>query len=413
MIEITQRGHNQNMKRQNVTIFLATMLVGALLTACGTGSGSAGDGAGAGSGKAAASNIIKIATQSPLSGPQSLEGEGIKLGAELAIKERAEDFKKLGFELQISPQDDQADPKIGVSNAEMLISDADVLAVVGHYNTGVAIPASVKYEEGQLAMISPANTGVQLTEEQKKTVNRLVARNDQIAPAAAKYAKEKLGIKSVYFLHDKTAYGQGLADEVRKAFKELGVEELGYEGVTAGEKDYSSVINVLVAKKPELVFFGGMYAEAGIIAKQAKEKGFTGVIMGGEGLESNDMYKIAGPAAEGIIYATVVGDIRSQEEGKKWVEKYKSEFGKEPGAFSAFAYDAALVALNGIEKALQENGNKKPSREQVMNAIRSTTDFKGQFTQVTFDEKGDNKFSQVYIYRYGKEKAEFVGEAGK
>ncbi|HZG14181.1 MAG TPA: branched-chain amino acid ABC transporter substrate-binding protein [Candidatus Bathyarchaeia archaeon] len=404
------------MKKKNISFFLSAIVTGALLTACGAGGGAgnnAGGATGDNTGGQAGTSVIKIATQSPLSGPQSLEGEGIKLGAELAVKDRAEDFKKLGIDLQLFPQDDQADPKIGVSNAEMLISDNDVLAVVGHYNTGVAIPASVKYEEGQLAMVSPANTGVQLTEEGKKSVNRLVARNDQIAPAAAKYAKDTLGIKSVYFLHDKTSYGQGLADEVRKAFKDLGVQELGYEGVTAGEKDYSSVINVLVAKKPDLVFFGGMYAEAGIIAKQAKEKGFAGSIMGGEGLESNDMYKIAGPAAEGIIYATVVGDIRSQEEGKKWVEKYKAAFGKDPGAFSAFAYDAALVALNGIEKAIKENGGKKPSREQVLNAVRGTTDFNGQFTKVSFDEKGDNKFSQVYIYRYGKEKAEFVGEASK
>jgi len=399
-------------KRKRFNLLLSSLLVGSLLAGCGAGGDTATNGGTTDNGGAASgSTVIKIATQSPLSGPQSLEGEGIKLGAELAVKDRAEDFKKLGFDLQLFPQDDQADPKIGVSNAEMLISDNDVLAVVGHYNTGVAIPSSVKYEEGQLAMVSPANTGVQLTEEGKKTVNRLVARNDQIAPAAAKYVVDKLGIKTVFLVHDKTAYGQGLADEVRKAFKDLGVQELGYEGVTAGEKDYSSVVNVITAQKPDLVFFGGMYAEAGIIAKQAKEKGFTGKIMGGEGLESNDMYKIAGDAAEGILYATVVGDIRSQEEGQKWVEKYKSTFGKDPGAFSAFAYDATLVALNGIEKAIKENGNKKPTREQVMNAVRGTTDFKGLFTEVSFDEKGDNKHSKVYIYQFGKEKAEFLGEA--
>jgi branched-chain amino acid transport system substrate-binding protein len=397
---------------KKLSLFLSALLIGSLVAGCGAGnsnSGSSGGGNAAGSG----TSVIKIATQSPLSGTQSLEGDGIKLGAELAVKDRAEDFKKLGFELQLFPQDDQADPKIGVSNAEMLISDQDVLAVIGHYNTGVAIPASQKYEEGQLAMVSPANTGVELTEAGKKTVNRLVARNDQIAPAAAKYAKEKMGVTSVYIAHDKTAYGQGLADEVRKAFQELGVKELGYEGVTPGEKDYSSIVNQLVALKPDLVFYGGMYAEAGIIAKQAKEKGFAGKFMGGEGLESADIYKIAGPAAEGIVYATVVSDIRSQEEGKKWVEKFKSAFGKEPGAFSPFAYDATLVALNGIEKAIKENGGKKPTREQVMNTIRSTTDFQGLFTKVSFDEKGDNKHSQVYIYQYGKEKAEFIGEAGK
>jgi len=397
---------------KKISLLLSTFLLGSVVAGCAGGGSNAG-GSAAGDSASNGSKVIKIATQSPLSGAQSLEGDGIKLGAELAVKDRAEDFKKLGFELSLYPQDDQADPKIGVSNAEMLISDQDVYAVIGHYNTGVAIPASVKYEEGNLAMVSPANTGVKLTEEGKKTVNRLVARNDQIAPAAAKYAQEKMGVKTVYIVHDKTSYGQGLADEVRKAFKDLGVTELGYEGVTAGEKDYSSLVNQIVGQKPDLVFYGGMYAELGIIAKQAKEKGFAGKFMGGEGLESNDMYKIAGPAAEGIVYATVVSDIRSQEEGKKWVERFKSSFGKEPGAFSPFAYDATLVALSGIEKAIKENGGKKPTREQVMNAIRSTTDFQGLFTKVSFDEKGDNKYSQVYIYRYGKEKAEFQGEAGK
>lgn len=398
--------------KKNARLLLASLLVGSLVAGCGSGTSSSTAGNSSDGGNSG-SAVIKIATQSPLSGAQSLEGDGIKLGAQLAVQDRTEDFKKLGFDLQLFPQDDQADPKIGVSNAEMLISDHDVFAVIGHYNTGVAIPASVKYEEGKLAMVSPANTGVDLTEAGKKSVNRLVARNDQIAPAAAKYVKEKMGATTVYLAHDKTAYGQGLTDEVRKAFKDLGVTELGYEGVTAGEKDYSAIVNQLIAQKPDLVFFGGMYAEMGIIAKQAREKGFTGKFMGGEGLESSDMYKIAGPAAEGIVYATVVSDIRSEEAGKKWVDQYKAAFKKEPGAFSPFAYDATLVALNGIEKAIKENGGKKPTREQVESAIRATSEFNGLFTKVSFDEKGDNKHSQVYIYQYGKEKAEFLGKAGE
>ncbi|USG66436.1 branched-chain amino acid ABC transporter substrate-binding protein [Brevibacillus ruminantium] len=411
------------MKKKNKLLFLSTLLVGALVTGCGSSGGANTGQTSSGNTNTPAPStesnpnpgltVLKIATQSPLSGAQSLEGEGIKLGAQMAVADRAEEFKKLGFEIQLFPQDDQADPKIGVTNAEMLIADQDVFAVIGHYNTGVAIPSSVKYEDGKLAMISPANTGVELTEAGKKSVNRLVARNDQIAPAAAKYAKDKLGATNVFLTHDKTAYGQGLTDEVRKAFKELGVNELGYEGITAGEKDYSAIVNQLVARKPDLVFFGGMYAEMGIIAKQARDKGYTGKFMGGEGLESADIYKIAGPAAEGIVYATVVSDIRSQEEGKKWIDRFKESFKKDPGAFSPFAYDATLVALNGIEKAIQENGGKKPTREQVMNAIRGTNEFSGLFTKVTFDDKGDNKHSQVYIYQYGKEKAEFMGEAGK
>jgi len=363
------------------------------------------------SGASGGNAVIKIATQSPLSGPESLEGEAIKLGAQLAVQDRAEDFKKMGFDLVLFPQDDQADPKIGVSNAEMLISDPDVLAVVGHYNTGVAVPSSTKYEEGKLAMVSPANTGVELTEEGKKTVNRLVARNDQIAPGAAKYAKEKMGVNTVFIIHDKTAYGQGLADEAKKAFENLGTKVVGFEGVTRGEKDYSAVVNLTVASAPDLVFFGGNYPEGGLIAKQLKEKGYKGRFMGGEGLDSKDIFKIAGDATQGMVFATAVGDIRASEEGKKWVERYKSTFNKDPGAFSAFAYDAALTVLNGIEKAIKENQNQKPTREQVMNAIRSTTDFQGQFVKVSFDEKGDNKYAQVYLYEYKGEEAKFVGVA--
>nr|WP_204517858.1 branched-chain amino acid ABC transporter substrate-binding protein [Brevibacillus fulvus] len=392
------------MNRAQGLLLVLGLAVSSILTGCGNASPTSAP-------EAKEEQVIKIATQSPLSGSLSLEGDGIKRGAELAIKDHAEEFRSLGFSLQLSPQDDQADPKIGVSNAEMLIADSDVLAVIGHYNTGVAIPASAKYEEGHLAMISPANTGVELTEGGKQTVNRLVARNDQIAPAIARYAKEQMGVTSVFYIHDKTAYGQGLADEVRKAFGNFHVTELGYEGITPGEKDYNAIVNQVIAKKPDLIFYGGMYAEVGIIAKQAKDKGYSGKIMGGEGLESKDIYKIAGDAAEGIVYATVVGDIRSREEGKKWLERYQQQFGQEPGAFSAFAYDATLVAINGIKQAIQENGKQKPTREQVMKAIRATKDFKGSFTEVSFDEKGDNTYSKVYIYRYGKEQAEFVGEA--
>ena len=235
-----------------------------------------------------------IATQSPLSGSQSAQGDSIKSGAEYALNLKKEEFKKLGFDLQLFPQDDQADPKIGVSNAEMIISNPDVLGVVGHLNTGVAIPASVKYEEANVVMVSPANTGVKLTEEGKKTVHRICARDDSQGPKAAMYAKNALGAKKVYVIHDKTAYGQGLADQVKKQFEKDGVEVLGFEGITAGEKDYTAVLNQIISKNPDLIFFGGMYPEGGILIKQAREKGYKGYFMGGDGFDNSDMIKIAG-----------------------------------------------------------------------------------------------------------------------
>lgn len=355
--------------------------------------------------------VIKIATQTPLSGNQSSLGDAIKTGAEYALNLRKEEFKKLGFDIQLFPQDDQADPKIGVSNAEMLISNPDVYGVVGHLNSGVAIPSSVKYEEGKLVMVSPANTAVKLTEEGKKTVHRICARDDAQGPKAAMYAKNTLGVKTAFIIHDKTAYGQGLSDQVKLQFEKDGVQLLGYEGITQGEKDYSAVLNQVTAKNPDIIFFGGLYPEGGILVKQAREKGYKGYFMGGDGLDSSDMIKIAGDAVEGVVFTSVAGDVTQTEEGKKWAEEYKKTTNKPLETYSVYGFDSMNVILNGVMEAIKANGGKKPTREQVLEAVHKTKDFQGQFTKVTFDEKGDNVNADVFIYKYDKDKSTFVGKA--
>jgi branched-chain amino acid transport system substrate-binding protein len=293
----------------------------------------------------------------------------------------------------------------------MLVSNPDVLGVVGHFNTGVAIPASVKYETGSLVMVSPANSGVQLTEEGKKTVHRICARDDAQGPKGAKYAKETLGVKSVFLLHDKTAYGQGLVDQVKAQFEKDGVQVLGYEGVNQGEKDYNFVINQVVAKNPDLIYFGGIYPEAGILVKQAREKGFKGVFMGGDGIDSPDLIKIAGPeAAEGVVFTSLAGDVKQTEEGRKWAEEYEKTMGKKPETYSVYAFDSMNVILNGIKQAIKANGGQKPTREQVLEAVHKTKDFQGQFVKVSFDAKGDNQYADVFIYQYEKDKTTFLGK---
>ncbi|MED1883522.1 branched-chain amino acid ABC transporter substrate-binding protein [Brevibacillus borstelensis] len=370
-------------------------------TASSGGSSSGGGGGG---------EKILIATQSPLSGSQSAIGDAIKTGAGFAIEKRKEEFKQLGFDLQLFPQDDQADPKIGVSNAEMLVANPDVLGVVGHFNTGVAIPSSVKYETGSLVMVSPANSGVTLTEEGKKTVHRICARDDAQGPKGAKYAKEVLGVKSVFLIHDKTAYGQGLVDQVKAQFEKDGVQVLGYEGVNQGEKDYNFVVNTAVASKPDMIYFGGIYPEAGIIVKQAREKGYTGMFMGGDGIDSPDLIKIAGAAAEGVYLTALAGDAKQSEEGRKWAEEYEKVMGKKPGTYSDYAYESANVILDGLAAAIKENGGKKPTREQVLEKVHSTKDYQGKFVKVTFDEKGDNEFADVFMYKFEKEGTKFIGK---
>ncbi|GED27634.1 branched chain amino acid ABC transporter substrate-binding protein [Brevibacillus agri] len=413
-------------KLSHISILSAVLATSVALTGCAGTSNSSGGTNTSGGGQQPAQNqtstsgsggeatdggVIKIATQTPLSGNQSSLGDAIKTGAEYALNLRKEEFKKLGFDIQLFPQDDQADPKIGVSNAEMLISNPDVYGVVGHLNSGVAIPSSVKYEEGKLVMVSPANTAVKLTEEGKKTVHRICARDDAQGPKAAMYAKNTLGVKTAFIIHDKTAYGQGLSDQVKLQFEKDGVQLLGYEGITQGEKDYSAVLNQVTAKNPDIIFFGGLYPEGGILVKQAREKGYKGYFMGGDGLDSSDMIKIAGDAVEGVVFTSVAGDVTQTEEGKKWAEEYKKTTNKPLETYSVYGFDSMNVILNGVMEAIKANGGKKPTREQVLEAVHKTKDFQGQFTKVTFDEKGDNVNADVFIYKYDKDKSTFVGKA--
>lgn len=356
-------------------------------------------------------NVIKIATASPLSGSEAAVGESIKLGAQMALEEKKEAFKQLGFELELAPMDDQADPKIGVANANKMIADQEIMAVVGHYNSGVAIPSSEVYNKGNLAMVSPANTNPQVTDRKLPTVNRICVRDDFQGPAGAQFAK-KNGIKSVFVVHDKTAYGQGLADEFKKEAEKQGIKVVGYEGITKGEVDLNAVLTNVKSANPDLVYFGGMYAEMGILINQARDKGINSKFMGGDGIDSSELVKICGPKVVGVWYTTAAAPIDKTPEGKAWAEQYKAKFGKDVESYSAYGYDAAMVALNGIENVIKANGNKAPTREQVVAEIRKTTDLKGVVTTVTFDDKGDNKNAKVYIFEFKKDSypGELVGE---
>lgn len=354
----------------------------------------------ASSGESHQLTIIKIATQSPLSGGSAVSGEAIKLGAQMSLDDHQAEFEKLGFSLRLVPYDDQGDPQKGVANAAIIGADPSILGVVGHLSSGVSIPSSIVYENYNLVMVSPANTATEVTDRQLKTVNRIVARDDFQGPAAAEYAVKTAGANNIFVIQDKTAYGQGLADAFKKAAEGLGATIVGYEGITLGEKDFNGVLNQMLAKNPDLVFFSGRYAEAGILLKQAREKGITVPFMGGDGLDSSGLLHFAGGDIKNTVYSSPALDITKTENGKRWADAYLHKFGKPVDGFSAYAYDSMSVLLNGLKSAIQDNGGKLPSREEVRDAVRSTQDFEGVATKVSFDRKGDNKYAKVYIYRF-------------
>src|SRR5690349_14097860 len=182
-----------------------------------------------GSGPAAQGKTIKIATQSPLSGGQAALGEGIKLGTQLAVEKFKGNLEKAGFKVELVPYDDQAKPDVGVANAKNIIADKDIMAVIGHLNSGVAIPSSEVYKETGVAMISPANTNPTVTDRNLPNVNRVCGRDDVQGVVGSEFAKGQ-SVKSVYVIHDKTAYGQGIADFFKADAEKKGIKVVGFEG---------------------------------------------------------------------------------------------------------------------------------------------------------------------------------------
>ncbi|OGK80742.1 MAG: branched chain amino acid ABC transporter substrate-binding protein [Candidatus Rokubacteria bacterium GWC2_70_16] len=338
---------------------------------------------------------IKIATQSPLSGGQAALGEGIKLGTQLAIEKLKGPIEKLGFKVELVPFDDQAKPDVGVANAANVLADKDILVVVGHLNSGVAIPSSEKYKEAQLAMISPANTNPTVTDRNYLNITRVCGRDDVQGVVGAEFAKTTLKAKSAYVIHDKTTYGQGVAEFFKADAEKKGIKVLGFEG-TEEKSNFDPIITPMKAKNPDLIYFGGIYDQAAPFFKQAREKGVKAQFMGPDGMDSSDLTKIAGKAVQGMYYTSVAGPVSVYPAAKEFAKQYKEKFKKDPEPFAAQAYDSAAIGLKAIETAIKASGGKVPSREQVSVAVRKTK-HTGLTGTVEFDEKGDPKKALYFV----------------
>lgn len=345
---------------------------------------------------------IKIAVQAPLSGEQAALGEHIKLGAQLAVEESVKAFKALGYDLVLVPQDDQAKPEVGVANARNMVADPEVLVIVGHFNSGVALPASEVYKDAMLAMISPANTATEITDRGYPNVNRVCGRDDVQGPVGARFAAQELKAKSVYIIHDKTLYGQGVADNFRNEAKKLGINVLGFEG-TEERANFSPMINPLKAKNPALVYFGGIYHQGGLLLKQLREKGVNAKFMGPDGLDSAEMAKIAGSSVVGSYYTSVAGPPDAYPETAAFAKKYKQRFNKDVEAFGLYGYDATQVGIKAMEQWLKANPNKKPSRAEVSTAVRNIKGFKGVTGPIEFDSKGDPVKAKYFVLQFDKQ----------
>ncbi|MBI0445270.1 branched-chain amino acid ABC transporter substrate-binding protein [Deinococcus sp. DB0503] len=349
-------------------------------------------------GTAGAQTVVKIATISPLSGPQSQLGTQMRNGAQLAVNEYKPQFRKLGMDLQLVAFDDQADPAAGTAAARKIGADRQFLAIVGALNSGTTIPASAALAASHVALVSSSSTANEVTDRGLSNVNRIVPRDDAQGPAAANFIVSTFQPKKVYILNDKTAYGAGLSNEVERALKAKGVQVAANEG-TEEKNDFSSIVAKIKLQRPDVIYFGGVYNQVGVFLKQLRDAGVTVPVMGGDGLDSSDLPKIAGTGAENVYYTTTGAPVEAFPAAKTFAATYQKTFGSPAQAFAVLGYDAAKVVLQGILNAAKANGHKVPSRQQVETAIR-----KGNFTgllsgNVSFNSAGDRKSAKLYVIK--------------
>jgi branched-chain amino acid transport system substrate-binding protein len=342
--------------------------------------------------------LIKIATQSPLSGGMSVVGADIKNGAQLALEQLSDPLVKMGFKVELAPYDDQGNPDTGVANAKSIVADPAILAVIGHYNSGVQIPSSEEYHAAGLVNISPANTNPKVTERGYAEVNRICGRDDVQGAVGAQFATSQ-GLKSAYVLHDKTAYGQGIAEYFKRTAESSGMKVLGFEG-TEEKANFDSILTPILASKPDVIYFGGMYDQSNVLFKQSRQKGYKGMFLSDDGYDSSDSAKIGGDVllqGKGTYFSTVSGPASAYPGTAKFQADFKAKFGSTPQPFAAQAYDCTAIALKAIEDAAKAANGKLPARADVTKAVRAIKDFPGITGTINFNAKGDLTKAKYFI----------------
>jgi branched-chain amino acid transport system substrate-binding protein len=387
-IDVRQTGGDNSM-RKNIFGLLSLLIVASLLlAACAPAAPGAGGG------------TIKIATQSPLSGGLSSIGGDIKNGADLALTQLSGPLKEMGFKVELAAYDDEGNPDKGVANSKQIVSDPDILCVVGHYNSGVQIPSSENYHTAGLANVSPANTNPKVTDRGYKEVSRLVGRDDIQGSVGALFAKSK-GMATAYVLHDKTAYGQGIAEFFRKEAEAQGIKVLGFEG-TEEKANFDALLNPVLSANPDVVYFGGMFDQIAVFIKQARQKGYMGMFLSDDGFDSPEAVSIAGDSlmqGGGTYFSTVSGPAQLYPGTAKFQTDFKAKYNSDPKPFSAQSYDSMGICLKAIENAAKANGNKIPTRAQVTDAVRALKDYPGITGKINFNPKGDLVEAQYYIFK--------------
>ncbi|MFD2056275.1 branched-chain amino acid ABC transporter substrate-binding protein [Mesorhizobium calcicola] len=329
----------------------------------------------------------------PITGPNAAFGAQLQKGAEAAVADINAAGGINGEQIKLEVGDDVSDPKQGISVANKFVGDG-VKFVVGHFNSGVSIPASEVYAENNIVEITPAATNPKLTERGLWNVFRTCGRDDQQGSIAGAYLAANFKDAKIAVVHDKTTYGQGLADETKKAMNAKGVTEVMYEGINVGDKDFSALIAKMKEAGVTIIYWGGLHTEAGLIIRQAADQGLKATLISGDGIVSNELASIAGDAVAGTLN-TFGPDPRLIPANKELVEKFRAQ-GFEPEAYTLYAY-AAVQALSEAAAAAKSN-----DPQAVAKALHESGPFKTVLGDLSYDAKGDPTLPGYVMYEWKK-----------
>ena len=337
---------------------------------------------------------FKLGVAGPLTGPNAAFGAQLQQGVQQAVDDLNAKGGILGNKITLESGDDVSDPKQGVSVANKFVGDG-VKYVVGHFNSGVTIPASDVYLENGMLMITPAATNPTLTEKGKWDVFRTCGRDDQQGAVAAKYIEEHFKGKKIAILHDKTTYGKGLADATMAALAKAGIKPALYEGVNAGEKDYSAVVSKVKAAGADVVYWGGLHPEGGLIRRQMTDQGIKAPMMSGDGITDNEFAAIAGPGAEGTLM-TFGPDPRRNPNAAAVVKEFAAK-NFDPQAYTLYSYAAVQVMAQAAEAA------KSIDPHKMADAMHTGMKFHTVIGDLSYDKKGDLQQAGYVMYTWKKQ----------
>jgi branched-chain amino acid transport system substrate-binding protein len=337
---------------------------------------------------------VKFGVGGPITGPNAATGAQMKNGTQQAADDINAAGGILGKKISVDFGDDVSDPKQGVSVANNFVGDG-VKFVIGHYNSGVTIPASEVYHENGILEITPASTNPTVTERGLWNIFRTCGRDDQQGRVAGAYILKHYKGKKIAFVNDKTTYGKGLADETLKTIKAGGMKEVLNEGINTGEKDYSALISKIKQSGADLVYFGGLYTEAGLIVRQMRDQGVKAPLMGGDGITSDEFATVGGPGVVGSLM-TYGPDPRNRPEAKAVVAKFRAK-GFEPESYTLYSYAGVQIIAQAATAA------KSLDPKKVAEKMHSGMNFKTVIGNIAYDKKGDITRLDYVVYIWKKD----------